>query len=75
MPLCFSFQSQLLKVVFISSAFALSMFTLQDAEHRVEVLVDKSAEPEKVVSPCIYPYIMLTMCQVLFLSILHMLSH
>lgn len=75
MPLCFSFQSQLLKVVFISSAFALSMFTLQDAEHRVEVLVDKSAEPEKVVSPCIYTYIMLTMCQVLFLSILHMLSH
>lgn len=75
MPLCFSFQSQLLKVVFISSAFALSMFTLQDAEHSVEVLVDKSAEPEKVVSPCIYPYIMLTMCQVLFLSILHMLSH
>ena len=47
MPLCFAFHGQLLKDVFISSAFVLSIFTLQDAEHRVEVIVDKSAEPEQ----------------------------
>lgn len=52
--LVFFFPEAAAKVVFISSAFALSMFTLQDAEHRVEVLVDKSAEPEKVVGPYIY---------------------
>ena len=44
--MCFPFHSQLLKVVFISFAFVLSIFTLQDAEHGIEVIVDKSVEPE-----------------------------
>lgn len=46
MPLCFPFHGQLLKVVFISSTFTLGIFTLQDAEHRIEVIVDRSTEPE-----------------------------
>lgn len=75
MPLCFSFHSQLLKVVFISSAFALCMFTLQDAEHRVEVLVDKSAEPENSSE---HLHILLHNTYHVpgtFLSILHVFSH
>lgn len=46
MPSCFLFHSQLLKVVFISSTFALGIFTLQDGEHRIEMTVDKSIAPE-----------------------------
>lgn len=73
MPLCFPFDSQLLKIVFISSAFALGIFTLQDAEHRIEVIVDKSVEPEhNNSSEHLHNAYHVPGT---FLSMLHMLSH
>lgn len=72
-PLCFPFHSQLLKVVFISSTFVPSVFTLQDAEHRIEMTVDKSIEPEhNNSSEHLYNAYHVPGT---FLSILHMSSH
>lgn len=70
--LVFFFPESAAKSVY-TSAFALSMFTLQDAEHRVEVLVDKSAEPESS-EPLHIPLHNAYHVSGTFLS-MHMLSH
>lgn len=73
MPLCFLFHSQLLKVVFISSILTLGIFILSDAEHKIEVIVNKPVEPEhNNSSEHLYNAYHVPGT---FLSTLHMLSH